>query len=115
MRRCSQQGEEPLKCSVVHVGVIVGRILVHSDLNIAEALDGDLRRKRAEVTIPAQLPAFPVTCTERRWPHYRLQATHDRHPDLESFTCRFRFALNFAQRLSQIRPTQAIRSFKVDE
>ncbi len=48
-----------LQRSMVHVGVIVSRLRVHSNLNVSEALDHDLGRESVQMAI-TEPPALSV-------------------------------------------------------
>jgi hypothetical protein len=99
---------------VIHIAVVVRRLRVHSNFNVADTLDVDLSRERAEMSIP-YAPAFSITRAERRTVHPRLESADDGHPDFESPTCLLCLRLDRTLCLGQSIPGRVRPSFKVDE
>lgn len=100
---------------MVDIGVIVRRLWVYSNLNIADGLDYDLSRVNVQVAVTSHAPTLSITRPKRRMLRSRLKATDNGNPDFEPFTGPFRFALNLMICLSQIFPRRVSTSFEVDE
>lgn len=67
---------------MIHGAVIVKRVRIILNLDIFEALNDDLRRKRPQMAKPGE-PAFSVARPERRSSHFGLKPAGNRHPNFE--------------------------------
>src|SRR5262249_17998029 len=95
-----------LSRSVIDIGVIVWRLRIDANLNVAEGVYRDLSWEGTQVSITCQPPAFSIARAAGRPLRSRLKPTDHGHPNLESFTSPLCFGLDLRMRFGQSTPTR---------
>jgi hypothetical protein len=100
---------------MVHVAVVVGRLRILSNLDVADARYDNLSRKRPQMAVSDYSPACSVARPQRRMLRSCLESSGYGHPDFELFPRLLRITFSCPLSLTQIIPIHAITSLQVEE